>query len=156
VTFPRLHDVPALLLPRALVGSLLVEIVLPSPAREPVSTPFPARVPTHALVPARPQVGREPLSTLRASTRGHRPRASYLSTSNAHFLDAGWVTIPPPADTTSRGAVDHDRAAGWITTRAPLKGEELLVGRVGRGVRKGAEHHVFGLAFSSDNGAERV
>ncbi len=32
-----------------------------------------------------------------------------------------WITIAPPEATTSGAAVDHDRAVGWITTRAPLK-----------------------------------
>ncbi|MGO9838913.1 MAG: hypothetical protein ACLP1X_32430 [Polyangiaceae bacterium] len=121
MTFPRLRRLPTLLLARALIGSLLIEILVSPPARKPVSTPLPARVPTHALVPARPRVRREPLSTLRAPTPDHRTRASALSTSNAHFPDAGWVTIPPPADLKSPGVVDHHRAAGWITTRAPLK-----------------------------------
>ena len=32
-----------------------------------------------------------------------------------------WITIAPPEATTSAGAVGHDRAVGWITSRAPLK-----------------------------------
>ena len=32
-----------------------------------------------------------------------------------------WVTIPPPHPTRSRGGVDHDPAAKWISTMPPLK-----------------------------------
>jgi len=32
-----------------------------------------------------------------------------------------WVTIPPLSALASSAAPDHDRAAGWVTTRAPLK-----------------------------------
>jgi hypothetical protein len=43
-----------------------------------------------------------------------RPRLDDLAT-------PGWVTIPPLAAAPSRGAVGHDRVAGWVTPRAPLK-----------------------------------
>jgi hypothetical protein len=39
----------------------------------------------------------------------------------ALFPGGGWITIPPPPGAFSGGGVDHDPAAGWITTRAPLK-----------------------------------
>jgi hypothetical protein len=36
-------------------------------------------------------------------------------------LDGAWITIPPRQGGGSRGGVDHDRGAEWITTRPPLK-----------------------------------
>lgn len=38
-----------------------------------------------------------------------------------------WITIAPPEATTSAGAVGHDRAVGWITSRAPLKQRSRLL-----------------------------
>jgi hypothetical protein len=32
-----------------------------------------------------------------------------------------WITIAPPGAAASRGGVDHYRAVGWVTLRAPLK-----------------------------------
>ena len=34
---------------------------------------------------------------------------------------AAWVTIAPRGAATSRGPVGHDRTAGWVTLRVPLK-----------------------------------
>jgi hypothetical protein len=33
---------------------------------------------------------------------------------------ARWITIAPPREPSPRGPLDHDRAAGWITSRAPM------------------------------------
>lgn len=37
------------------------------------------------------------------------------------FEGQGWISIPPRRDQRSEGAVDHDAAAKWISTRPPLK-----------------------------------
>ena len=38
-----------------------------------------------------------------------------------------WITIPPPQPSGSRGGVDHDPAAKWISTRPPLKAVHCLL-----------------------------
>lgn len=149
MTSRRLHRAPVLVLSRALVGSLLLEIVASPLACKPISTPAPARLSAHPLVSAGPPVGGEPLSTLRASTPGHWPLASAQSTSNTHFLARPQIEVghdPAAPRVPSHGAVDHDRAAGWVTTRAPLKAVRyasaaLAQGRWPCGTKRTAFHH---------------
>ena len=110
------------MLSRALVGSLLFEIVVSPLAREPISMPAPARLSAHALVSAGPPIGGEPLSTLRAPTPGHWPLASAQPMSNAHFpaeprLEVGHdpaargPTITRRSGSRSRRWVGHDEGA---------------------------------------------
>jgi hypothetical protein len=81
----------------------------------------------------------------RGNGRRDRPRAVRWSVGrgnadrvpSAHWLPrmpdpwmTRWVTIPPPAGAPPHGAVDHDRAAGWVTTRAPLKARARAASRL--------------------------
>jgi hypothetical protein len=123
-----------LVLPRAIVGLVHVEIAAAPNTGESVSTASPARVTAHALVSACSRVGSEPLR-LSVHRRVAIGRSVGPGASQRHFLALGWVTIPPPVGAPSSVAVRHHPAAGWVTTKPTLKlfagtsfqGRELIV-----------------------------
>jgi len=122
VTIPTLPPVPVLLLPPALVGALRLEVVASAPARELVATATLAGGPAYPLVRTGRHRRREPGPTLRAPRLrhgGHRRLPTAAGTLSRPR--PRWITIAPPGAAASRGGVDHYRAVGWVTLRAPLK-----------------------------------
>jgi len=133
VTIPTLPPVPVLLLPPALVGALRLEVVASAPARELVATATLAGGPAYPLVRTGRHRRREPGPTLRAPRLrhgGHRRLPTAAGTLSRPR--PRWITIAPPGAAASRGGVDHYRAVGWVTLRAPLK----FRARVLDGIRK--------------------
>src|SRR5262249_54352512 len=114
---------PARPLPLTLVASGRVEIAAPPGAGQPSLALRAASCPAHALRVARRRRGRERPAALGASSwRRHAPASPPHSPWPPSWL-AGrrWITNAPRRPSSARGAVDHERAAKWITGRAPLK-----------------------------------
>jgi hypothetical protein len=142
VTWRRFPGISALLLPRPLIGPLLIQVLATPPSRQPVAPPPAARLSTHALVPTRGHCGRKPLPTFATSTPGHRRQRLRQPLAGRTLPGAEWITIAPLGSADSAGAVDHDRAARRITMRAPLKLDkpepmsEALAKRAGEALAK--------------------
>ncbi|MGD0680400.1 MAG: hypothetical protein ABSC94_33935, partial [Polyangiaceae bacterium] len=114
--------VPVLLLPRALVRSMLFELASPPTPRELVAAATTAIRAAHALVLARRHGCSEPIPTLRASSQRHGAYRRPHPTARAHFpvyadVPPGSRSRPPSDDSTRRGGsrsrrrVDHDEGA---------------------------------------------
>ena len=118
---------PPRLLPGAIVEARVVEIATTSNARKLAIECLAARHAAHALGVPRRAGGRERLAAFGAAAAGGHAQASRHAQDRApsrRQVDQ----YPAARRRCSRGGVDHDPAAQWITPWAPLKCQ----GRIGR------------------------
>ncbi len=116
----RCQLLPPRPLPRAIVDARLVEITTTASASKLAITSLAARLAAHALRGPRGARGRERLAALGAAARSHA-QASRHAHDRALTLGLQVDHYPAARRARSRGAVDHDLAAEWITGRVPLK-----------------------------------